>query len=148
MSECTNLKGHTKTPWRLFVGKHSNLVEILDARGDPIVGWNGFDDSRRSFEEHKANATLIVTSVNEHASLKKGNEALEKRYNDMASQIIDETTRGSNLGIENATLKRENGRLLLLEAEIKKMLTPNPNFKGTLPSWEPIKALLTAEEQE
>ena len=43
----------------------------------------------------------------ENAALKRENEALEKRYDDMASQIIDETTRGSNLGIENAALKRE-----------------------------------------
>ena len=81
MSERTNLKGHTKTPWKLFVGKHSNLVEILDTRGNPIVGWNGFDDSRRSFEEHKANAMLIVDAVNKHAAL--------KRMLDRAMGVID-----------------------------------------------------------
>ena len=29
-----------------------------------------------------------------------------------------------------------------LESEIRIILTPDPNFKGTLPSWEPIKILL------
>ena len=64
--KCTNPEGHTKTPWKLF-GQH--LVEIQDAHGNPIVGWMGFDDSRRSFEEHQANGRLIVEAVNAHTSL-------------------------------------------------------------------------------
>ena len=46
-------------------------------------------------------------------------------------------------------LEEENKVLKQLETEIRKMLTPDPNFKGTLPSWEPIKALLAeTKEQE
>lgn len=55
---------HTPTPWSLFVGESSDVVEILDKGGKPIVGWMGFDDSRRSPREHKANAALIVKAVN------------------------------------------------------------------------------------
>jgi len=54
-----------------------------------------------------ADGEFIISVLNENIALKRENEALEKRYDDMASQIIDETTRGSNLGIENAALKRE-----------------------------------------
>ena len=55
---------HTPTPWSLFVGKSSDIVEILDKDEEPIVGWMGFDDSRRSPGEHTANAAFIVKAVN------------------------------------------------------------------------------------
>ena len=38
------------------------------------------------------------------ATLKRENERLEKRYDNMASQIVEETTHGSNLMIKNAEL--------------------------------------------
>ena len=51
---------HTPGPWKLFEGEHSEVVEVLDNRGLPIVSWGGFDDSRRTDEEHNANARLIA----------------------------------------------------------------------------------------
>ena len=60
---------HTKGPWILFDGKHSSIVEILDEHGKPIVGWLGFDDSRRPLEEHKANARLIVAAPEQNSAL-------------------------------------------------------------------------------
>lgn len=55
---------HTPKPWSLYVGESSGIVEIIDKDGKPIVGWMGFDDSRRSPGEHAANAALIVKAVN------------------------------------------------------------------------------------
>ena len=84
--KCTSPEGHTETPWKLF-GQH--LVEIQDAHGNPIVGWMGFDDSRRSFEEHQANGRLIVEAVNAHTSLTEKVERLEDFLRQDWEVIVD-----------------------------------------------------------
>ena len=84
---------HTKGPWKLFEGEHSEVVEVLDNRGLPIVSWGGFDDSRRTDEEHNANARLIAEApamlefINEIADTRKWHEGTIEYFIEEAQKI-------------------------------------------------------------
>jgi hypothetical protein len=52
----------TPRPWRVF--NVAGVIEIQDAKGEPVVFWQGFDRTERSHATHLANARLIVAAVN------------------------------------------------------------------------------------
>lgn len=57
-------------PWRVYEGKlrpqySTRIIEIVDADGEPVIPWRGFDASDRSFAERRRIAHLIVTLVND-----------------------------------------------------------------------------------
>jgi len=70
-----------KERWKVFLG--TKLVEVQDENGLPVVSWSGFDDSRRTFETHCANAKLIASAPDlriENERLKKAVEEAEKIF--------------------------------------------------------------------
>jgi hypothetical protein len=57
-------KKRTPGEWKVFF-KRNVIVSIEKDDSDiPIINWPGFDDSSRSYEEHKANADYIVACCN------------------------------------------------------------------------------------
>lgn len=55
-------KEATPGPWSSYA--ENGITAIGGSEIVPIVGWTGFDDSRRSLPKHRANAELIVALRN------------------------------------------------------------------------------------
>ena len=65
---------HTPGPWKHIRGRlrprfSTTINEIQDSQGNPIVNWQGFDDSNRPKGVHAANARFIVRACNAHEDL-------------------------------------------------------------------------------
>lgn len=54
-------------PLRVFAV--TGVTAIIDANGNEVVGWLGFDDSNRTRAEHNALARRIVQCFNAHDTL-------------------------------------------------------------------------------
>ncbi len=69
-----NMK-HTPGPWNTI--KRDRLTEIRPACSPlPVVNWQGFDDSNRPLDEHRANARLIAAAPDLLEVCRKTLEAL------------------------------------------------------------------------
>lgn len=53
-------------PGPLKVFSVNGITAILDANGDEVVGWSGFDNSNRTKAEHELLARELVRRFNAH----------------------------------------------------------------------------------
>jgi hypothetical protein len=51
---------HTPGPWKVF--NSHKVIEVQEGDLLPVINWSGFDDSRRTHNEHLANAFLIASA--------------------------------------------------------------------------------------
>lgn len=59
----------TKEPWESFEASGVTAVQQAGVFTPPVISWQGFDDSDRTIEEHRANARRIVACVNALAGI-------------------------------------------------------------------------------
>lgn len=103
----------TPTPWS--VKTNMTYIEIDAGTGCPVVSWPGFDDSNRSYQEHVANAALIVRAVNAHDALVEACKLMV--YNEGQADELRDSGMVDNVDIKVIRACAERARKALKLAE-------------------------------
>ncbi len=108
----------TKRPWRVQVGDHPAFVSVYS--GDKHVAnvENGEQPWSKVLPEWQANASLIVTAVNQHDALLKCAEALRIAEAVLSNVPYEfETTTGGRIPVCKASKARDMARAALTALE-------------------------------